>query len=99
MAWMSISIEEVLEAAKLARLELAEDELVQFQGELDALLGHFRDFQNLSDTEVLDALGAELPFNVWGPDVVASSLGQAFALRNAPRTRAGLFIVPTVLED
>ncbi|MGE3126880.1 MAG: Asp-tRNA(Asn)/Glu-tRNA(Gln) amidotransferase subunit GatC [Fimbriimonadaceae bacterium] len=96
---MSISIEEVLEAAKLARLELAEEEVVQFQGELDALLGHFRDIQDLSEDDVLDALGAELPVNVWAPDLVVAGLRQAMALRSAPRSRAGLFIVPTVLED
>lgn len=99
MTRMSISIEEVLEAAKLARLELAEEEVVQFQGELDALLGHFRDIRDLTEDDVLDALGAELPVNVWAPDLVVSGLRQAMSLRSAPRSRAGLFIVPTVLED
>lgn len=99
MTRMSISIEEVLDAARLARIELADEEVVVFQGELDALLGHFRDIRDLSELDVPDAMGAELPFNVWVADVVLSSLRQATALRNAPLSRAGLFIVPSVLED
>jgi len=96
---MSISLEEVRHVAKLARLELDDVELAAFHGELNALLGHFQDIQNVD----LDAFAAQphtgLLQNVWSDDTVAQGLGREEALRNASVSRAGLFIVPTIIED
>jgi Asp-tRNA(Asn)/Glu-tRNA(Gln) amidotransferase C subunit len=37
--------------------------------------------------------------NVWSEDIIASTLPQEKALRNAPISRAGLFVVPMIIED
>ncbi len=95
---MSISLDEVQHVARLARLELDEAELVAFQGELNALLGHFQDLQQL---ETLTAESAAVPVrlaNVWAEDIVQKGLPREDALKNAPVTRAGLFVVPTIIE-
>lgn len=96
---MSISLEEVRHVARLARLELDEDEVLAFQGELNALLGHFMDIQEI-DVEGVEAQShAAALQNVWAEDIPWESLPRDLALRNARVSRAGLFVVPAIIED
>jgi aspartyl/glutamyl-tRNA(Asn/Gln) amidotransferase C subunit len=96
---MSISMEEVRRTAELARLELDEAELAAFQGELNALLGHFEDIQEV-DTEGLDPKPHAVALtSVWAEDEIEEGLSREDALSGAAKTRAGLFIVPTVIEE
>ncbi|MBS1713864.1 MAG: Asp-tRNA(Asn)/Glu-tRNA(Gln) amidotransferase subunit GatC [Armatimonadetes bacterium] len=96
---MSISLDEVRHVARLARLELDDVELAAFHGELNALLGHFQDVQNVD----LSAFGAKPHAvslqNVWSEDEAVTGLSRDEAMRNASVSRAGLFIVPTIIED
>ncbi|HRJ27715.1 MAG TPA: Asp-tRNA(Asn)/Glu-tRNA(Gln) amidotransferase subunit GatC [Fimbriimonadaceae bacterium] len=96
---MSISVDEVRHVAKLARLELDEAEILAFQSELNALLGHFQDIASLNVEGIEPKPHAVALRNVWADDVARPSLLRDEALRNAPVTRAGLFIVPQIIED
>ena len=96
---MSISLDEVKHTAQLARLELDEAELKAFQGELNALLGHFEDIQAIDVTNLVPKPHAVELTNVWAEDEVEAGLNRDEALEGAFKTRAGLFIVPTVLEE
>ncbi|MHB8637410.1 MAG: Asp-tRNA(Asn)/Glu-tRNA(Gln) amidotransferase subunit GatC [Fimbriimonadaceae bacterium] len=95
---MSISLDEVRHVARLARIELGEVELFALQGELNSLLGYF------ADIETVDTTGVELTshvaplFNVWAVDEPGATLPREVALRNAALTKAGLFVVPAILE-
>lgn len=94
---MSITLEEVRHVAKLARLELDETEILSLQGELNALLGHFGDLQRApTGGPAPEALQRQ---NVWAEDSVAECLPREEALANAPKSKAGLFLVPTIIED
>lgn len=96
---MSITLDEVRHVARLARLELDEAELMAFQGELNSLLGHFEDIQSV-DVSGLDPKPHAVALrNVWSRDVASPSLQRDDALRNAPSSKAGLFIVPTIIEE
>jgi aspartyl/glutamyl-tRNA(Asn/Gln) amidotransferase C subunit len=96
---MSISIEEVRHVARLARLELDEAEVLAFQGELNALLGHFADIQDI-DVSAIEPESHAVPLqNVWAEDTISFSLPREYALKNAPVSKAGLFVVPTIIED
>jgi aspartyl-tRNA(Asn)/glutamyl-tRNA(Gln) amidotransferase subunit C len=95
---MSISLEEVRHVARLARLDLAEVEILALQGELNALIGHFADLQGMNVTGIEPQSHAVAVQNVWSEDLPADCLPRAEALRNAPVSRAGLFVVPTILE-
>lgn len=97
---MAISLEEVQHVAKLARLELEEPELVAFQGELNALLGHFEDLQHIA-LMPLENLSDESDdaHRVWEDDTPRAGLPREAALRNGALTRAGLFVVPTIIEE
>lgn len=96
---MSISIDEVRHVAKLARLELDEAELLSLQGELNALLGHFSDIQHLDVTGIEPTSHAVAVQNVWSEDIPVLGLQRDEVLRSAPMSRAGLFVVPQIIED
>lgn len=96
---MSISIDEVRHVARLARLELDEAEILALQGELNALLGHFADIQGLNVAGVRQRASAASLVNVWAEDEAEYGLAQEEALRSAPLSKAGLFVVPTIIED
>ncbi|MGV3614448.1 MAG: Asp-tRNA(Asn)/Glu-tRNA(Gln) amidotransferase subunit GatC [Fimbriimonas sp.] len=96
---MSISLDEVRHVARLARLELEETELMSLQGELNALLGHFADIRAVDVTGVEPAAHAVAMQNVWAEDFVSMCLPREVALRNAAVSRAGLFVVPQIIED
>jgi aspartyl-tRNA(Asn)/glutamyl-tRNA(Gln) amidotransferase subunit C len=96
---MSISLNEVRHVARLARLELDESEILSFQGELNALLGHFADIQAIDNSSFEPISHAVAIQNVWSEDTVGPTLPREEALRNAPLSRAGLFVVPMIIED
>lgn len=104
---MSISLEEVRHVAKLARLDLDEAEMVSLQSELNALLGHFADIQNFDleetfghplEAEAMSSYLNQLQ-NVWSEDRVRDSFRREDALKNAPVSKAGLFLVPQIIEE
>lgn len=96
---MAISLDEVRHVAKLARLDLDEAEVMSLQTELNALLGHFADIQSLDIKDLEPILHASNLTNVWSEDLVAASLKRDSALKNAPVSKAGLFLVPMIIED
>ena len=96
---MSISIDEVRHVARLARLELDEAEVLAFQGELNALLGHFTDIQEIDVTDLEPVTHSISLQNVWADDLIGQTIFREHALKNAPVSKAGLFVVPTIIED
>jgi aspartyl-tRNA(Asn)/glutamyl-tRNA(Gln) amidotransferase subunit C len=96
---MSISLNEVRHVARLARLELDETEILSFQGELNALIGHFADIQAIDSSGFEPISHAVAIQNVWSEDTVGPTLPREQAIRNAPLSRAGLFVVPVIIED
>ena len=96
---MSITLDEVRHVAKLARLELDESEMLSLQGELNALLGHFADIQSVDVNGIEPTSHAVAVQNVWALDAVGPVLARDQALRNSALTKAGLFVVPQIIED
>lgn len=96
---MSISLDEVKHVARLARLQLDEGEIVVLQGELNALLGHFGDLRDVDTRGIEPASHAVAVQNVWAEDFSRPGLSREAALRNAPASRAGLFVVPMIIEE
>ena len=96
---MSISLDEVRHVARLARLELDESEVLALQGELNALLGHFADIQGIESSSVVPKSHAVAMHNVWAEDVARLGLSRDQALSNAAVSKAGLFLVPMIIEE
>ena len=96
---MSITLDEVKHVARLARLQLDELEIASLQGELNALLGHFADLRDVDITGIEPTSHAVAVQNVWAEDFARPGLTREAVLRNAPATRAGLFVVPMIIEE
>lgn len=96
---MSIPLEEVRHLARLARLELDDAEMLALQGELNSLLGHFGDIQSMDVSGIEPTSTSVAIQNVWSEDRPGFCLDREEALRNAPLGKAGLFVVPTIIED
>ena len=89
---------DVAYVAQLARLELTAEETALFQSQLGKVLEHASRLREL-DLEGVEAAAHAFPvYDVLRPDEPRPALTQAEALRNAPRTAHGLFIVPKVVE-
>ncbi len=91
---MAISREEVLHVARLARLELSEDEVARFQEQLSAILEAVGKVSELDLADV-DATSHPLALvNVWAEDEPHVSLDVEEAFENAPDRDGDLFRVP-----
>ena len=91
---MAISRDEVVHVARLARLELADEELDRFAGQLDAILEAVGKVSELDLSEVEPTLHPLALSNVWAEDEPRPSLDVEEALANAPDREDDAFRVP-----
>jgi aspartyl-tRNA(Asn)/glutamyl-tRNA(Gln) amidotransferase subunit C len=95
----SLSRDEVVHVAKLARLELTDEQIDVFTPQLAAILEH------AADVEALDLSGVEPtshPYplvNVMRPDVARDAGIRDAVLAEAPSAEGGMFRVPPVLGE
>ena len=89
---------DVAHVAKLARLNLTEEETKLFQAQLGRVLEYAEKLRE-PDTSHVEAAAHAVPiFNVFREDEPRSWLSAEEALSNAPRQANGLFIVTKVVE-
>ena len=94
-----ISTEEVRHVARLARIELTDDEIAVLQGELSALLDHVDQIRKL-DTGGVPPMAHPLPLsNVLREDLPKPGLTPDEALAEAPAVEDGRFSVPSILGE
>lgn len=94
-----IQQDDVRHIAKLARLQLDEQELVTYTGQLDRILGFFDQLKQI-DTEGVPVTAHPLPVsNAFRDDVARPSLPLEAALANAPQREGDAFRVPKILES
>jgi len=93
---MMISREEVLHIAKLAKLELSEEEVELFREQLGKILGYFKKLEEV-DTEGVEPLKHVIVTqNVFREDEPRESVPSKEALKNTPKRRDDYFEVPKV---
>lgn len=104
----AVSLAEVRRVAELANLELTAEEEPRMQRDLNAILGHIADLNQLDTTGVpamaqvgemlhgatlAEASGAQLR-----PDTVRGSIDRNAVMAAAPETDGRFFKVPKVIE-
>lgn len=95
---MSLTPEEVLHIARLARISLTPADVERLTAQLSGILDHFAALSAV-DTDGVEPTAHPLPLsNVMRADVVAPSLRQDEALANAPEQEDGFLRVRAVLE-
>jgi aspartyl-tRNA(Asn)/glutamyl-tRNA(Gln) amidotransferase subunit C len=91
---MAITRDQVLHVARLARLELADDEVERLTGELGAILDAV---SKVSELDLADVPPTSHPLdlvNAWAEDEPHESLPLEDVLRNAPESERSMFRVP-----
>ena len=92
---MKMDIEKV---AKLARLELSEEDREIFGNQLEQVLTYMEQLNRL-DTTGVDPTSHAIPiYNVFREDEVKPSVSQEEALAIAPDEEEGHFKVPRIIE-
>lgn len=95
---MSVTLEDVHYIAKLARLELTEQEATQAQKDLNKILSYM-DELNQIDTSNVEPLEHVFDLETrLRPDVPEPPVPHDDALRNAPDADSDYFRVPKVIE-
>ena len=94
---MQVSKEEILHIAKLANLNLKEEEIERYQKDLQDIL-NFANIVNSADvTGLTETIGANEACNVFRNDEVVESLKREELLQNAPDEQCGMFKIPKVI--
>lgn len=89
---------DVAYVARLARINLTEDEAKVFQKQLGDVLKYVEKLREIDVTDVEVSAHALPLFNVFREDAPRDWFTAEQALSNAPRQANGLFIVPKVVE-
>jgi aspartyl-tRNA(Asn)/glutamyl-tRNA(Gln) amidotransferase subunit C len=95
---MKITREEVAHVAKLARLDMGEDEMDQFTGQLNAILEYAGKLNHIETKDIVPTAHVLPLRNVFREDRVRAGLPRQEALANAPDEEDGMFRVPRVIE-
>ncbi len=84
--------------ARLARLELSDEEVARYQAQLSDVLTFVEALRKVDVSEVEPTAHASPVFNVFRQDEAQGSFTAAEALANAPRQANNLFVVTKVVE-
>ncbi len=90
---------QVRKVAKLSRLDLSDSEVLEFTGQLEAVIAYVDKMSELN-TDGVEPLAHCLPLsNCLREDVMIDSIGTEAALANAPQRDGEFFKVPKILDD
>ena len=95
----TISREEVAHLARLARLEVTDDELDAFAGQLDVILESMKTLAEVNADDVQPTSHAVPLVNVFREDRPQPSLPREAVLAGGPDTAEDRFRVPRILDE
>lgn len=94
-----INREAVAHLARLAHIEMTNDELDKMAGELDVIVDSIKSVSEVAGEDI-PATSHPIPLtNVFRDDVVGQTLTNEEALSGAPDNAAGRFKVPAILDE
>ena len=95
---MQVSKEEILHIAKLANLNLKEEEVTTYMGHLEEIL-NFANIVNEAPIEGLkETIGANETYNVFRKDELKQWINREELLQNAKEVQEGMFKIPKVIN-
>jgi len=94
---MRITKEEVLYVANLARLELDDESIDKFAGQIDEILGYIDKLNQVETGGIRPTSHAIFLTNAFRDDVQGEHLERDRVLANAPEKEDGSFVVPKVV--
>ncbi len=98
MRCMQVSKEEILHIAKLANLNLKEEEVETYMGHLEEIL-NFANAVNQAPIDGLEeTIGANDAYNMFRKDEIVQCIDREELLQNAPESQEGMFKIPKVIN-
>jgi len=94
---MKITKEEVESVARLARLELAGEEVERMTSQLDTILSYVAKLDEIDTTNVAVTTHTQSVTNAFRDDEVRESLPREKALANGPQQNGEAFVVPKII--
>ena len=94
-----ISADDVRKVAKLARLNLPDDKIATYTGQLESILGYVSQLEQVDTTGVPETTRAVEVTNVTRQDGVNPTPVREEILNQAPQREGDFFRVPTILAD
>jgi aspartyl-tRNA(Asn)/glutamyl-tRNA(Gln) amidotransferase subunit C len=91
--------DDVAAVARLARLQLTDEELDAFTGQLASILAHAEDIEALDIGDVPPTAHPYDLRNVFRPDEVRPTVDRDEVLAQAPAAEDGRFVVPAILGE
>ena len=96
---MSLTREQVLHIARLARVGVEDEEVERFAHQLSDILDYFERLSAV-DTAGVPPTAHTLPLhNIWREDEPEPCLRPEQVLANAPRRESDLFLVKAILDE
>lgn len=96
---MALTVEDVAALARLARIELTEDEQAHLAPQLDVILESVAQVSQVATDDVVPTSHALPLTNVFRADEVRPSMERDAALSGAPDTEQDRFRVPQILGE
>ncbi len=96
---MSLTLQDVAKIANLARLELTDEQMTQYQEQLSAILDYAEMLNELDLTGIEPTSHAVAQQNVMREDVERPSLPIEDTLYNAAKTAQNQFRIQAVLDE
>ncbi len=94
-----ITAEDVRKVAKLSRLDLEEDELVQYSNQLQEIIGYIEQLGKVDTKDISPTTRAVEVVNVLREDSVTSTKIRNELLELAPHREGDFFRVPKILSE
>ncbi len=95
---MALTQKEVEHIAKLARLELTDEQKTLYRGQLSAILDYMAKLRELDTKDVPPTAGGGLTQMILREDESHPSLSTDVLLKNAPKSEDDQFKIPPVFE-
>ena len=94
-----LSADHVQRIAMLSRLECSDDEIEHYAKDLNRILKHIEQLDELNTDDIEPTAHALRLVNVYREDILQESLSNDQALANAPDKEQGHFKVPQIIQE
>ena len=95
---MEVSREEILHIAKLANLNLKEEEIEKSAKKLEEILNFAQIINNANTDEIKETIMSNENYNVFRKDEIVEFEDKEALLQNAPTKEEGMFQIPKVIN-
>ena len=95
---MGITEKDVDKIARLAKLELSEEERERYASQLDSIVAYVEKLSEVDTSGVEPLAHVNDLLNVWREDKSRSSLSEEEVFKNSPKHDKEFFLVPKVLK-